>query len=149
MPQSRTFATDLLMRTPHHKCPWKAAILTLVWSIGLFSTTGLAASSTPTAELEGAVAYLLKQTAESKAEFVRNGKTYTATEAVEHMKKKYEYFQKKGEVNTPEDFIRLAATKSLMSGKAYTLRLPDGTEQAAAVWLGEKLKQYRARQEGK
>lgn len=86
---------------------------------------------------------LLTATEKSGATFIRNGKSYSAEEAVEHMQKKYAHFAKKGKIKTAEDFIRLAATKSLMSGKPYTLGLPDGDEQPSAVWLQAQLEQIR------
>ena len=87
---------------------------------------------------------LLEATKASGATFVRNGKDHTADEAVEHMEKKYAHFKKKGKIKTSEDFIRLAGTKSLMSGTEYTLRLPDGREEKSGVWLTARLAEIRA-----
>ena len=39
--------------------------------------------------------------------------------------------------------MRLAATKSALSGKAYQVKLKDGTVQPNADWLLEELKRYR------
>lgn len=105
-----------------------------------------AAEKAPSKELIEAVEYLLEQTRASELVFIRNGKEYPPQEAVEHLQKKYDYFRKKRRVQTPEDFIRLAGTKSLISGKAYTVRLTDGTEQKAADWLTAQLKRFRAGQ---
>jgi hypothetical protein len=91
--------------------------------------------------LEQTINYLLDYVAKSDATFIRNGQTHTPREAVNHIKAKYEHF--KIEIKTPEDFIRLAASKSLLTGKPYLVRAPDGKEMRLDVWLTEALKQYR------
>ncbi|HJT44629.1 MAG TPA: DUF5329 family protein, partial [Chthoniobacterales bacterium] len=57
--------------------------------------------------LDESINYLLDYVANSNATFIRNGQTHTPAEAVNHIKAKYEHF--KGEIKTPEDFIRLSA----------------------------------------
>jgi len=92
--------------------------------------------------LEQTISYLLDYVAKSDATFIRNGQTHTPQEAVSHIKAKYEHF--KNEIKTPEDFIRLAASKSLLTGKPYLVRTPDGRETHLDVWLTDALKEYRA-----
>ncbi len=82
--------------------------------------------------------------AKSDCTFIRNGKSYPPKEASEHMKGKYEHFKK--EIKTPEDFIRLAARKSLASGQAYRVKTKDGKEIECATWLGKILDDYRKSQ---
>ena len=94
-----------------------------------------------TESLEQTVNYLIDHIGKSNATFIRNGVSYTPAEAVAHIKAKYENF--KNEIKTPEDFIRLAASKSLLTGKPYLVRTPDGKEIRLDVWLTEVLKQYR------
>ncbi|MDF3128623.1 DUF5329 family protein [Kiritimatiellaeota bacterium B1221] len=85
------------------------------------------------------VAALIAQTKNSGATFIRNGKTHSAEEAAAHLQKKYDHFLKKGKIKSPEDFIKLAGTKSLISKKDYLLKLPDGTEVKSADWLTAQL----------
>ena len=92
--------------------------------------------------LEQTINYLLDYVVKSEATFIRNGQTHTPQEAVSHIKAKYEHF--KNEIKTPEDFIRLAASKSLLTGKPYLVRTPDGRETHLDVWLTDALKEYRA-----
>jgi hypothetical protein len=94
-----------------------------------------------TESLEETVNYLIDHVAKSDATFIRNGVSHTPAEAVAHIKAKYGHF--KSEIKTPEDFIRLAASKSLLTGKPYLVRTPDGKETRLDVWLTEALKQYR------
>jgi hypothetical protein len=94
-----------------------------------------------TESLEQTVNYLIDHVGKSNATFIRNGAAYTPAEAVAHIKAKYEHF--KNQIKTPEDFIRLAASKSLLTGKPYLVRTPDGKDMRLDVWLTEALKQYR------
>ena len=94
-----------------------------------------------TESLEQTVHYLIDYVAKSDATFIRNGVSHTPAEAVAHIKAKYEHF--KNQIKTPEDFIRLAASKSLLTGKPYLVRTPDAKEMRLDVWLTEALKQYR------
>jgi hypothetical protein len=92
--------------------------------------------------LEQTIHYLLNHVATSNATFIRNGSSHTPAEAAAHIKAKYEHF--KDQIKTPEDFIRLAASKSLMTGKAYLVRTPDGTEMLLETWLSQALEAHRA-----
>ena len=91
--------------------------------------------------LEQTVNYLIDHVGKSNGTFIRNGALHTPAEAVSHIKAKYEHF--KNQIKTPEDFIRLAASKSLLTGKPYLVRTPDGKEMRLDAWLSEALKQYR------
>ena len=91
-----------------------------------------------------AIEHLLSFVAHSDATFIRNRKDHTGEEAEDHMRKKYEHFRKK--IRTPEDFIRLAATKSLLSKKPYTVRIAEGNVIASSEWLQAELKRYREEQ---
>ncbi len=92
--------------------------------------------------LEQTVDYLLHQVETSKVTFIRNGREHTPAEAVSHIKAKYDHFKK--EIETPKDFIRLSASKSLLTGEPYLVRTPDGKEMHLDAWLTEALKAYRA-----
>ncbi len=50
----------------------------------------------------------------------------------------------KKEIRTPEDFIRIAGTKSSMTRKAYFVKMADGRLVPSAEWLGEALRKHRA-----
>ncbi|PYK29851.1 MAG: hypothetical protein DME57_08880 [Verrucomicrobia bacterium] len=91
--------------------------------------------------LDESINYLLDYVAKSDATFVRNGQTHTAQEALNHIKAKYEHFKK--EIKTPEDFIRLSASKSLLTGQPYLVRTKDGKEIHLDAWLTDALKKHR------
>ena len=93
--------------------------------------------------LEQTIDYLFHYVETSKATFIRNGAEHTPAEAASHIKAKYEHF--KNQIKTPEDFIRLSASKSLLTGKPYLVRTSDGKETQLDAWLTEALKEHRAR----
>ena len=97
-------------------------------------------AGTPAEDLNRTVAYLLNFVAKSDCTFIRNGKSYTPKEASEHMKGKYGYFKK--EIKTPEDFIRLAATKSLQTAQPYMVRTKEGKELHCDEWMKKVLEEY-------
>jgi len=99
------------------------------------------ANSKPTAENARAIEYIIGRVARSEIEFIRNGKEHMPDEAAKHMRKKYEHYIKR--IDTPEDFIELAGTKSVLSGKPYMVR-EEGREFPAADWLHTLLADYRA-----
>ena len=103
-------------------------------------TVGVAAEKVSPAEPTAAIEYLLGLVAGSDLEFVRNGKTHTGAEAAEHMRRKYEYYVDR--IQSPQDFIELAATKSILSGKLYKVRTAGG-EVPTAEWLSSALADYQ------
>lgn len=96
-------------------------------------------NTTPVTEIE----FLLNYVEQSDCVFIRNGKSHDGPAAASHMRRKYEHFLAKDEVHTTEDFIRLAATRSLISGRAYRVRQADGTEIDTSIWLQTALDNYR------
>jgi uncharacterized protein DUF5329 len=101
-----------------------------------FATQTLAKES-----LEETINYLLHFIQTSDATFIRNGTVHAPAEAAKHVKAKYEHF--KDQIKTPEDFIRLSASKSLLTGKPYLVRSPDGKEMHLDDWLSNALKVHR------
>jgi len=91
--------------------------------------------------LEQTIAFLFHRIETTDATFIRNGQAHTPQEAVRHVRDKYEHF--KGQIKTPEDFIRLAATKSLLTGQPYLVRTGDGKEMPLNLWLSNALREHR------
>jgi hypothetical protein len=92
--------------------------------------------------LDQTINYLIDYVAKSNATFIRNGTSHTPDEAAAHIKAKYEHF--KPEIKTPEDFIRLSASKSLVTGQPYLVRTPEGKETRLDQWLTEALRAHRS-----
>ncbi|NIO07397.1 MAG: hypothetical protein GTO40_05120 [Deltaproteobacteria bacterium] len=97
-------------------------------------------------ELIRVIRYLLDYVKHSQVVFIRNNKEHTAGEAEDHMRKKYEHF--KDQIKTPEDFIKFAGTKSLLSGRPYRVKLNDGTTMPSQKWLESVLADYRSKNGG-
>src|SRR5205807_7914873 len=91
--------------------------------------------------LDQTIAFLLHRIETADATFIRNGQTHTSQEAAAHVRAKYEHF--KGQIKTPEDFIGLAATKSLLTGQPYLVRTRDGKEMPLNTWLSNALREQR------
>jgi hypothetical protein len=94
-------------------------------------------------DLESTITYLLAYVKNADVVFCRNNREHTPEEAAAHMGRKYEHF--KDQIKTPEDFISLAGTKSLMTGKAYQVRLKDGKTMLTQKWLEDALANYRGK----
>jgi hypothetical protein len=92
-------------------------------------------------DLDRTIAHLLKYVEQSQCTFIRNGKEHSPSEAVAHMKRKYEHFKKK--IKTAEDFIRLTASKSMISGKPYLIKTKEGETVPSKDWFLNALSQYR------
>ncbi len=74
------------------------------------------------------------------AEFLRNGKSYDAQEAGKHLRLKLRMAGSR--VVTAEDFIRLCASVSSMSGLPYQIKFGDGRVVSSADFLRQKLAEF-------
>ena len=74
------------------------------------------------------------------AKFIRNGAEHDGVEAAKHLRLKLEKAGKN--VRTADDFIRLCASKSYMTGKPYMIKFPDGKIISSEKYLREKIKEY-------
>ena len=116
------------------------SIMALVLAVlVLFSGAVSAGESTERMKIE----FLISAVENLKvAIFIRNGTEHDGKEAAEHLRIK---LQKAGDrVRTADDFIRLCASKSLLSGKPYMIRSSDGKTIKAEEFFREKLKEYTA-----
>lgn len=77
------------------------------------------------------------------AKFVRNDTEHDAKKAGEHLRLKLR--ESRGRCRTAEDFIRVCAAGSSVSGKPYRIRFADGTVQTSEAFLRARLKELAAR----
>jgi len=119
---------------PYKSYPHKPLIF-LALFLCAWSNTSFAAS-----ENEVEIDHLLQFIANSNCTFIRNGERYPSAEAKLHINKKYNYVKSK--VNSAEDFIKYAATKSSMTGKYYSV-ICAGKEKTSKQWLLDELAAYR------
>jgi len=87
------------------------------------------------------IAYLIASIENMKgAKFIRNGTEHDGKEAAEHLRSKLK--SAGGKVKNADDFIRLCASRSIISGKYYTIRLSDGRIIGSEQYFREKLREY-------
>jgi len=89
------------------------------------------------------IQHLLAYLEQSGCQFYRNGKWHGAVEAKDHLAQKYSYLVDKDLVRTAEDFLRLGAASSSISGEAYQVSCKGTKPVPSALWLGEELSRYR------
>lgn len=77
----------------------------------------------------------------TSCQYERNGTRYNGVEAAKHVRKKYNYYL--DDIKTTEDFIRLSATKSMMSGKKYNIYCADKPTITSQQWLLSELTRIR------
>jgi hypothetical protein len=125
----------------------KKVIPVILIYLFLGHTVTLGETATDSQKLSDSINYLLAFVEKSDCTFIRNDKPYTAKEAAVHMQRKYDHFKDK--IKTPEDFIRLSASKSMISGKPYMVKTKAGRLLKSKTWLLEALEAYRQKQHGK
>ena len=105
---------------------------------------GYAYASELDSTTDGEILHLFDFINASECEFNRNGLWYDATKAAKHIRRKYEYALGKGLIDSTEDFIAYAASKSSMSGKKYIVQCGDSAEVFCSEWLSDELMKYRS-----
>ena len=98
-------------------------------------------SSASNIQMQMEVDHLIGYIQSSECIFIRNGKDYSPDEAIEHIKRKYEYFQDR--IDSTEKFIELCATKSTMSNKPYLINCREEEVVECGSWLLRELKMFR------
>jgi len=128
----------LVLMTSDKKPMTSATGIALALCMLLFVSPGVAE---PTEKVDTTIQYLMKTVSGSGLTFIRNGNRATPEKAAEHMSRKYEHFR--DDIDTPEDFIDLCATKSLLTGKPYMVVDGQGRERRTSDWLRAELAVYQ------
>jgi hypothetical protein len=118
------------------------SILAIALSV-LFFWLPSASQGGQAAPLDKTIQHLIAYVAHSDLTFVRNSAEYTGKEASEHIQKKYAHFRDK--IATPEDFIELCASRSLLSRKPYLVINEKGETIGTKEWLTAELEEYRSK----
>jgi hypothetical protein len=108
----------------------------------------IACTSCIAAELSAAskaeIDALLDRLGASGCQFNRNGTWYGSAKAKSHLARKLDYLIDKKLVETPEQFIALAGTKSSQSGETYLVKCGNENAVPSATWLTAQLQDMRA-----
>lgn len=114
-------------------------------ALGLCMASDLHAA--PSAGARQEIDYLLAYIGRSGCEFNRNGSWHDAKAAQDHVRTKYEFLLARDLINTAEDFIEMAATKSsVLFGKPYIVKCPADPPVGSNQWLNNALARYRTLQ---
>ena len=92
-------------------------------------------------KIDDEINHLLDYVKTTKCIYIRNGDRHNGPDAMNHIKRKYDYFE--DDIHSAEDFIRLSATKSTMSGKKYHIKCPGQPEVESGQWMLDELARYR------
>jgi hypothetical protein len=116
-----------------------AAVFGIASSLTFFSL----ARAAPASDVQMEIGYLLQHVEESGCEFYRNGIWYEGKRARAHLRDKYDYLLARNQIDSAEDFIEKAATKSSLSGRPYEIRCKDGIVVSSNVWFRNVLAVFR------
>jgi hypothetical protein len=119
------------------------------WVAGLLPMLGLVGASVcwaePPARVLLEVNFLLDDVEASRCDFYRNGTWHGSQAAQAHLRSKYQALAGRDLIDTTEQFIEKAASKSSLSGQAYLVRCKGGPAMTSNQWLRDELANFRAR----
>jgi len=115
--------------------------LQLIGAVAVLATA-LAVHATPDRAVAAQIEQLLDRVRQSPCQFERNGDAHSGVGAAKHMATKYQHFR--DDITTAEDFIRLAASKSELTGKPYWVLCLGQPPVLSADWFADVLTQLRA-----
>lgn len=107
----------------------------------IFCSWSISAGMENNAEKE--ILHLFDYLEKSNCEFNRNGSWYSPQEAAKHLERKYDWLVKKGLIDSAEQFIERAASRSSLNGKSYLVRCGDSKPIKSSAWFTEELKKLR------
>jgi len=113
----------------------------LLWLLAL-SVSAFAHAADSTSLESQKITYLIASVETLRgAQFIRNGTAYDARAAADHLRLK---LRKAGSrVVTADDFIRLCASASSVSGIPYQIRFADGRVFSSEAYLRQKLAEFK------
>ena len=109
----------------------------------VLALAAFAADAAPDAKARAEIAGLMASL-DGACRFQRNGKWYGAADARKHLQRKYEWLLERDLVDSAEQFIERAASRSSLSGKPYRVACPGSAEQEAGPWFQALLKRLRS-----
>jgi len=117
-------------------------LLAVLWLVPGLAFAPVARAAPP-AIAQTEINYLFVAIESSACEFFRNGSWYDAKKAAAHLRDKYEILAMGNQIQTAEDFIEGAATKSSLSGLPYQVRCSGDKAVTTNQWLRDLLARYR------
>ncbi|MDR2451990.1 MAG: DUF5329 domain-containing protein [Candidatus Accumulibacter sp.] len=99
----------------------------------------LATAAPTSAFVRNEIDALLSSLQSSACQFNRNGAWYSGSEARDHLLRKLKYIERKDGIQSTEQFIELAASRSSSSGQAYQVGCEGQAPVASQIWLIRQL----------
>ena len=112
-------------------------IVTVVVLLALFSGIASALGDREVKRIEYLITSVENLTG---AKFVRNGKEYDGKQAAAHLRMKLK--NTASMVHSAEDFIKICASKSYLSGKPYLIVFPNGQTVPSEAFFRQRLKEF-------
>jgi hypothetical protein len=104
----------------------------------------MAAAAPTSPPIRAEIDALLAKLQSSGRQFNRNGSWHNESDAKDHLLRRLEYLEGKGDILSTEQFIDVAATNSSSSGKACSVKCSGQSPVASQVWLTQQLPAIRA-----
>ena len=120
----------------------RGSVLAVYWLAAVCA----AAPLSPAARAE--IDELMSRLETSACEVNRNGTWYPAADARAHLLRKLEYLEQRGAVQSAEQFIEFAASKSSVSNRPYLIRCKGNPPTETGMWLTAQLVAMRASAHG-
>jgi hypothetical protein len=108
-----------------------ALIIALIGGASLLEAQ--AATRPAPADIDASIRCLIDVVAASEYTFLRNSTRYSGAQAAQHLQRKYVHFRE--QIHTVDDFIALAASRSLLTGKPYQVIDAAGATTPTSRWL--------------
>jgi hypothetical protein len=112
-----------------------ACLLALMLPLAAVASTGNAVVLSEKQKIEALISSVEKL---PNAVFIRNGSEYDGAQAASHLRLKWKNAGKR--IKTAEDFIRLCATGSSMSGKEYQIKFAEGRTVSSQQFFHDQLR---------
>jgi len=115
----------------------------LLPALALALACACALAGTTPAPVRTEIDGLLSRLQASGCQFQRNGSWYSGAEARKHLLRKLEAVEARGTLQSTEQFISLAASRSSFSGKPYLVRCGGTPPVESGEWLSGQLASLR------
>ena len=109
-----------------------------LWCAGVLAAGAATAGGDTATEIED----LMDRVGRSGCTFVRNGSEKSAADARAHLQRKLDWMRSR--LETAEDFIEHAASRSSTTGRPYYVDCPGHERETAQRWLSDRLAEIRA-----
>lgn len=111
--------------------------------VALASVCGAVLADPTPAPVRAEIDAMLNRLETSGCQFQRNGSWHDGARAKAHLLDKLAYIEKRGTVQSAEQFIELAASRSSLSGRPYQVRCGGLAAVESRQWLSEQLPAIR------